>query len=279
MGERQELASRSGPAPRPPRAESRGLACCGPRSVLCCRSWRSYRQVAARGWTPAHGTQICPACLADTGAWKTAWRLLLVTACTDHGLVLVAECPSCGRPFRDQRHSHLRRLGAATVCGNPLGQGPVKQCQHDLTTSRGEPASPAVLATQARINSALTAVRTFSVLGELAKPAAYLADLRHLTTLLLHLAGQPGADGLAPWVADLALVAADRTSTRGPRWGMRPPDDPALRGQALATATRSWPPTTSTPQPAQLTPWTELTPTTNDGPLGWLADRTVMTPP
>ncbi|MEI2650124.1 MAG: hypothetical protein V9G15_14195 [Dermatophilaceae bacterium] len=28
---------------------------------------------------------------------------------------------------------------------------------------------------------------------------------------------------------------------------------------------------------ALLTPWTELTPTTNDGPLGWLADRTVMT--
>ncbi|HQD69576.1 MAG TPA: TniQ family protein, partial [Ornithinibacter sp.] len=26
----------------------------------------SYRQVAARGWAPAHGTQICPACLADT---------------------------------------------------------------------------------------------------------------------------------------------------------------------------------------------------------------------
>jgi hypothetical protein len=51
-----------------------------------------------------------------------------------HGVVLVAECPSCGRPFRDQRHSHLRRVGAATVCGNPLGQGPVKQCQHDLTT-------------------------------------------------------------------------------------------------------------------------------------------------
>jgi hypothetical protein len=28
----------------------------------------------------------------------------------------------------------------------------------------------------------------------------------------------------------------------------------------------------------RLTTWTELTPTTNDGPLGWLADRTVMTP-
>ncbi len=237
----------------------------------------SYRQVAARGWTPAHGTQVCPACLADTGAWKTAWRLLLVTACTDHGLVLVAECPSCGRPFRDQRHSHLRRVGAATVCGNPLGQGPVKQCQHDLTDLPREPASPAILATQARVNSALTGEHVM-VLGQLVQPAAYLADLRHQTTLLLHLARQPGADGFAPWVAELALAAADRTSTRGPRWGMRPPGDPALRGQALATADATLAADDLDTAATLLTPWTELTPTTNDGPLGWLADRTVMTP-
>ncbi|MBK7611201.1 MAG: TniQ family protein [Actinomycetales bacterium] len=237
----------------------------------------SYRQVAARGWTPTHGTQICPACLADTGAWKTAWRLLLVTTCTDHGLVFIAECPACERPFRDQRHSHLRRVGAATVCGNPLGQGPLKQCQHDLTTLPREPASPTVLATQERINAALIG-RSVPVLGESAKPVAYLTDLRHLTTLLLHLAGQPCADDLAPWVADLARVAAERTSTRGPRWGMRPPDDPALRGQAVATADAILAADDLDTAARLLTPWTELTPTTNDGPLGWLADRTVMTP-
>jgi hypothetical protein len=236
----------------------------------------SYRQVAARGWTPAHGTQICPACIAETGVWKTAWRLLIVTACTEHGLVLVAECPECGRPFRDQRHSHLRRIGAATVCGNPLGQGPVKQCQHDLTSLPRQPASPAILTTQARINSALTGEHV-SVLGEPAKAAGYLTDLRHLTTLLLHLAGQPAADDLAQWVADLAYVAADRTSTRGPRWGLRPPDDPALRGQALATADAILGADDLDTAAMLLTPWTEFTPTTNDGPLGWLADRTVMT--
>jgi hypothetical protein len=237
----------------------------------------SYRQVAARGWTPAHGTQICPGCLADTSAWKTAWRLLLVTACTDHRVVLIAECPSCGRPFRDQRHSHLRRVGAGTVCGNPLGQGPLKQCQHDLTTLTTTPASPAVLATQGRIDAAL-AGKTVRVLGQPAKPAAYLADLRHLTTLLLHLAGQPGADNLAPWVRDLKTAAAGRTAARGPRWGMRPPDAPQLRGHALATADAILAAEDLDTAAALLTPWTELTPTTNDGPLGWLADRTVMTP-
>ena len=237
----------------------------------------SYRQVAARGWTPAHGTQICPTCIAETGTWKTAWRLLLVTVCTDHGLVLAAECPSCGRPFRDQRHSHLRRVGGATVCGNPLGQGPLKQCHHDLTTLTTTPASPVVLATQARIDAAL-AGEPVLVLGQSAGPAAYLTDLRNLTILLLHLAGQPGADTLAHWVQDLKTAAADRTVTRRPRWGIRPPDDPALRGHALATADAILAAEDLDTAAGQLTPWTELTPTTNDGPLGWLADRTVMTP-
>ncbi|MGI9157963.1 MAG: TniQ family protein [Marmoricola sp.] len=70
----------------------------------------SYRQVAVCGWAPAHGSQICPRCLAETGAWQTAWRLLLVTACTRHQIFLVARCPGCQRPFRDQHHSHLPRL-------------------------------------------------------------------------------------------------------------------------------------------------------------------------
>jgi hypothetical protein len=164
-----------------------------------------------------------------------------------------------------------------SVCGNPLGQGPVKKCQHDLATLAAAPASRTVLATQTRVDAAL-ASRSVPVLGQPAKAAAYLADLRHLTTLLLHLAGQPGADGLAPWVADLVPVSADRSSTRVPRWGMRPPDDPALRGEASATANAILAADDLDTASGRLTPWTELTPTTNDGPLGWLADRTVMTP-
>jgi hypothetical protein len=241
------------------------------------RQRHSYRRVAARGWAPARGTQICPACLADTGRWRTAWRLLLVTACPRHGVVLVAECPSCGRPFRDQRHSHLRRVGAVPVCGNPLGQGPLQQCQHDLTILAATPASPAVLATQARIDAALTGQHVL-VLGQPAAAAAYLGDLRHLTTLVLHLAGQPGAATLASWVAELAAIAADRTGSRGPRWGLRPPDDPHLRGEALATADAILAADDLDTGAGRLTPWTELTPTSSDGPLGWLADRTVMTP-
>ncbi|HOA89904.1 MAG TPA: TniQ family protein [Propioniciclava tarda] len=237
----------------------------------------SYRKVAARGWAPAHGTQICPACLAEDGAWQSAWRLLVVTTCTRHESLLVARCPSCRRPFRDHRHSHLRRVGTATTCGNPLGAGPTQQCQHDLNTIPTTPASEDVLALQRRVAVAL-AGQTITVLGQVAKPAAYLSDLRHLTTLLLHLAGQPGATQMAPWVADLAEEAAARSADRGPRWGLRPPEQPALRAEALATADGILTAPDVDAAAARLTPWTELTPITTDGPLGWLADRTVMTP-
>jgi hypothetical protein len=237
----------------------------------------SYRQVAARGWTPAHGTQICPACLAEDGAWRSAWRLLIVTACTRHQSLLVARCPSCRRPFRDQRHSHLRLVGAATVCGNPLGAGPTKQCQHDVATIPTKPASEDALALQRRVDAAL-AGQAVPVLGQPVNAAAYLTDLRHLTTLLLHLAGQTGAEQLADWASDLTDEAATRGGDRGPRWGLRPPEQPALRAAALATADGILTAPDVDTAAARLTPWTELTPTTNDGPLGWLADRTVMTP-
>lgn len=237
----------------------------------------SYRQVASRGWTPAHGTQICSLCLAEDGVWRTSWRLLIVTACTRHRTLLVAECPGCRRPFRDQRHSHLRPVGAATVCGNPIGAGPTNQCQHDLTTITVEIADEEVLAMQTRIADALTR-NTVTVLGDPVDGADYLTDLRHLTTLLLHLASQPDARRLATWPADLATEAQRRTEQRGPRWGLRPPESPPLRGAALATADAILTAPDLEAAAAALMPWTELTPTTNDGPLCWLADRTVMTP-
>jgi hypothetical protein len=237
----------------------------------------SYRAVAARGWAPAHGTQICPACLAEDGAWRTGWRLLLVTACNAHRNHLIASCPSCGRPFRDQRHSHLRRVGAATVCGNPLGQGPTRQCEQDLTLVTSVAADPATLAMQRRVDTGLRG-RPVAVLGQLATAAAYLNDLKHLTTLLLHLAAQPAARHLIDWTGGLAVETAQRTDARGPRWGMRPPDNPILRGRALAAADAVLAGTDIDDAAEALVPWIELTPRTIEGPLGWLADRTVMTP-
>ena len=39
----------------------------------------SFRTIAARGWIPGHGTQICPQCLADDGIWRITWRLPTTT--------------------------------------------------------------------------------------------------------------------------------------------------------------------------------------------------------
>ena len=236
----------------------------------------SYRQVAARGWTPAHGTQICPACLANTNAWLVAWRLPIVTACRQHSIFLASTCPGCHRPFRDQHHSHLRPVGDTTSCGNPIGAGPTRQCPHDLTSIATPPADPAVLATQARIDDALDG-RPVHTLGITVMPGFYLTDLRHLTTLLLHLALQPGADEIARWTTELVAVAQTRTTGKAPRWGLRPPDDPVVRGAALATADALLAAPDLDTAAAALVPWVELTPDTVDGALGWLADRTVMT--
>ncbi|WP_243738073.1 hypothetical protein [Cellulomonas shaoxiangyii] len=129
---------------------------------------------------------------------------------------------------------------------------------------------------QRRVDTALDG-GPVRVWGEVVPGPDYLADLRHLTCLLLHLACQPGAQRVAPWAETLAVEAAGRTAVRGPRWGMRPPDDGALRGRALTSADQLLSASDRQGAADELAVWTCLVPKTSDGPLGWLADRTVMT--
>ncbi len=185
--------------------------------------------------------------------------------------------PHRGRAFRDHRHSVLRPVGASGTCGNPLGAGPARQCRYDLAGLPAVHAEPGCVAMQRRVDAALD-TEPVRVWGEAVPGADYLADLRHLTCLLLHLACQPGARRVAAWVDDLHVEAAARTAVRGPRWGMRPPDDCALRGRALTSADHLLDATDRRAAADELAAWTSLVPSTTDGPLGWLADRTVMTP-
>ena len=69
-------------------------------------------------------------------------------------------------------------------------------------------------------------------------------------------------------MTDLADETVARGGERGPRWGIRPPEHPGLRGAALARADGILTAPDVDEAAARLTPWTELTPTTNDGPLG-----------
>ena len=45
-----------------------------------------------------HGMQYCPECLVENMAFKRAWRLSFVTACSIHNCSLQDCCPRCGHP-------------------------------------------------------------------------------------------------------------------------------------------------------------------------------------
>lgn len=45
-------------------------------------------------WLRSH-RRWCPHCLQEQGYWPAAWGLTLITACTEHKLLLLERCPSC----------------------------------------------------------------------------------------------------------------------------------------------------------------------------------------
>lgn len=237
----------------------------------------TIRQVASRGWAPWHTSQICPACLAGDGAWQLMWRLPTATVCVHHQAYLLSVCPTCARPFRSNRHSPLRRVGSTTVCGNPLGQGPQAQCQQRLHELQTTAADAAAVQRQQRHDAAL-AGQAIPTWAGLVQPTDYFAESKSLATLLLHLASQPGALESVDFAADLAPECIRRTLERGPRWGLAPPSDTRVRSAALSAAERILATPDLDAAVVAFRPWYDLTPATPEGPLGWLADHTRMTP-
>lgn len=253
------------------------------RSVLASRAgitpdhgepgWRH----AGRAWAPGRGTQLCPACLAADGAWRVTWRHPWVAVCLIHRTWLHAVCPTCGLSFRMQRSSPLRSVDAADdTCGNP-GGARGRTCPQDLGALASLPAPEQVLASQERINAAIHH-QPVPVLGSPVTGEAYLGEIRVLAVLLLHLACQDGAGALAPWADAARLDHSRSVAGRGARWGLAPPVDPALRGQALTAADTVLAAADIEDAVQRLGPWLDLTPPVPEGQLGWLADRTTMTP-
>lgn len=234
----------------------------------------SFRTVSARGWVPGRGTQICPICLAETGMWSLAWRLPSTTVCCQHGTYLLSTCPGCGRRFRDQHHSHLRVVGAATCCGNPLGQGPRAQCDVDLSALRPPVADVGCLARQEHQNNVHIGRPVGTAFGEL-PGREYCSSLRALTILLLHIAtATTETRGLPAWVSQLA----QEQKAKAPRWGIRPPTDIILRSRALTTANEIIKASDIDHAIERFDRWFDAVPPVPEGRLGWLADHTTMTP-
>jgi hypothetical protein len=234
----------------------------------------SFRSVSARGWIPGHGTQICPECLAQDGIWRTTWRLPTTTVCRTHDTYLLATCPGCQRPFRDQRHSPLRVVGPQTLCGNPLGQGPRKQCRVDLTALTVALADNDCRRRQARQAAADAGGTVATFAGHLAAPE-FTTTLRSLTALLLHIAAATRTpNDLPSWSRDVA----DAGTPGVRRWSIRPPQDPVLRSRALTAADHILAAEDIDAAATRFRPWIQNIPDVPEGRLGWLADHTRMTP-
>ena len=160
------------------------------------------------------------------------------------------------------------------MCGNPLGQGPRKQCRVDLTTLTAELADEDCLQRQARQDTADAAGAVATFAGQLAAPE-FTTTLRSLTALLLHLAAASRTPvNLPSWARDVA----DAGTPRVRRWSIRPPQDPALRSHALTAADHILVAEDIDAAATRLGPWLQHIPDVPEGRLGWLADHTRMTP-
>ncbi len=240
------------------------------------RDRHTYRRIAARGWAAVHGSQICPQCIASGGVWRLCWRTPYSAICVQHETYLLTECSGCRRPFRDGRHSALRAVGASTECGNPIDAGPRKHCCTNLAHLAAVCARDDEVSAQRRIDAAMDGATTVTLGNDLAG-RDYLRELRALAVLLFHLATQPGLHLEPAWVSATRLAAVDRTGDRGPRWGIRPPDDPVARAGAFTVADTILGQPDLDAAAERLTEWLDRVPVVPEGVLGWLADRTQMT--
>jgi hypothetical protein len=235
------------------------------------RQPHTYRRLVAQGWFPPHGSQACPMCLAHDGIWRLEWRLPLVTVCRIHEVDLVTECGACRRRFRIRRHSPMRpRVGPEQPCGNPIGSQ--RHCDWPILAARCQPSEPNAVTAANTVALALAGQRV-DMLGRNVDPRIFLAELRHVATMLLHLLTAAGNSA--------TLIRAETVSRtaelRGPRWGISPPRSAPLRGRALAEANAILGQSTLTEAGARLA--SRLAPIAGvpNGPSGWLINRTTRT--
>ncbi|WP_454166306.1 TniQ family protein [Gordonia iterans] len=237
----------------------------------------SYRTVVAQGWFPQHGTQLCPLCLRRDGIWQLAWRLPISAVCLEHDVHLVAECSDCGRRFRTRYQSPLRpHLDNDQPCGNSLGSW--TPCRHSVLDESPLPASDGARRAAIQVADAINGKET-RVLGATLAPAAYLAEIRNLSTLLLHLATRPQAQGFVDWAGALQAEAASRTTElRGPRWGIQPPRSALVRGEAMSEAATILASRELQDAVMRLADWFDLIAAVPGGPQSWLVNRAAMSP-
>jgi hypothetical protein len=237
------------------------------------RRRHTYRGLVAQGWFPPHGSQACPMCLARDGIWKLEWRLPMVTVCRIHEVDLLTECVACQRRFRVRRYSPMRPwVGLQQPCGNPTGLQ--RHCDRPIAGQRARPAAPEAVAAANAIAPALEGQRV-EMLGRSVDPRMFLAELRHVATMLLHLLTAAGDSAKPEWAVRIRTETTSRTAElRSPRWGISPPRSAALRGCVLAEANAVLGQSTLTDAGARLASWLAPIAGVPNGPNNWLINRT-----
>ena len=61
----------------------------------------------SRIWNTKY-VRFCPQCLSEEPAWRAGWEIMFHDVCPHHGVWLVDQCSSCGKPIRWSRESLLR---------------------------------------------------------------------------------------------------------------------------------------------------------------------------
>ena len=240
------------------------------------RQRHTYHRLVAQGWFPPHGSQACPVCLARVGIWRLEWRLPLVTVCRIHEVDLLTECVACQRRFRIRRHSPMRPwVGPEQLCGNPIGLQ--QHCDRPIVSQRARPAAPDAVAAANTVALALAGQR-IDMLGRDVDPRIFLAELRHIATMLLHLLTAAADSAKPEWAALIRTETDSRTAElRSPRWGMSPPKSASLRGCVLAEANAILGQSTLTDAGTRLASWLAPISAVPNGPSGWLINRTTRT--
>jgi hypothetical protein len=140
-------------------------------------------------WVNPGRSRACPDCLRESPrpTWQSIWITPWALACTNHGTLLLDQCPACGTPLGEPGPGTVRSLipSVANPVEHPAACRSTTEramCNYRLDQAATSPAHPALLSLQHRLDDAIANPRENS--------NQWLRDLR-LTALLLGAVGLP----------------------------------------------------------------------------------------
>lgn len=174
--------------------------------------------VSACDWRYKLHTPFCPMCMAEApGVWHLDWQWPYAAVCPHHSVVLVGECPGCGRsPFLRWGRGATRwgvvpRLGH---CMNaPVTPNGDSICGYELASAPALEVSRVDTAARQLLGSAMAGE---SICGRFAttQPDEFLADIRGIVLLAIIGGGHVDLARSSDVLAQAASVGVARRLAR-----------------------------------------------------------------